>query len=117
MARVKSLLAAAVLGAATTGLTAAPPPASDPSFTGVFSGWRWEIDPQTQPYPDYLADPRRPRMQVGAGVYNSSIPQVSDGRIMLDLGTRYTPWRRSGRGTTTTRSRWTWRAPCSPSST
>jgi hypothetical protein len=29
-------------------------------------------------------------MQVGLGVYDSSIPEVSDGRVMLDAGTRYT---------------------------
>jgi hypothetical protein len=52
--------------------------------------WRLELDPDDQPYPDYLADPRRPRMEVGVGVADSEIPSASSTRVMLDLGTRYT---------------------------
>jgi hypothetical protein len=54
------------------------------------SRWLLELDPNDQPYPDYVADPRRPRMQVGVGVADSDIPETSAGRVMLDLGTRYT---------------------------
>ncbi|MBC2709554.1 MAG: DUF1207 domain-containing protein [Desulfosarcina sp.] len=54
------------------------------------SSWVLELDPDDQPYPDYVADPRRPRMHVGIGVANSDIPETSSGRVMLDLGTRYT---------------------------
>ena len=52
--------------------------------------WLLELDPDDQPYPDYLADPRRPRMEVGVGVADSDIPDTSSARVMLDLGTRYT---------------------------
>ena len=52
--------------------------------------WLLELDPDDQPYPDYLADPRRPRMEVGVGVADSDIPSTSSTRVMLDLGTRYT---------------------------
>lgn len=52
--------------------------------------WLLELDPDDQPYPDYLADPRRPRMEVGVGVADSEIPSTSSTRVMLDLGTRYT---------------------------
>jgi hypothetical protein len=52
--------------------------------------WLLELDPDDQPYPDYLADPRRPRMEVGVGVADSEIPSASSTRVMLDLGTRYT---------------------------
>ncbi|SCY85502.1 DUF1207 domain-containing protein [Desulfoluna spongiiphila] len=54
------------------------------------SGWVLELDPNDQPYPDYLADPRRPQMQLGVSVTDSDIPETSSGRIMCDLGTRYT---------------------------
>lgn len=54
------------------------------------SRWLLELDPNDQPYPDYIADPRRPRMQVGVGVADSDIPESSSTRVMLDLGTRYT---------------------------
>jgi hypothetical protein len=54
------------------------------------SRWLLELDPNDQPYPDYIADPRRPRMQVGIGVADSDIPETSASRVMLDLGTRYT---------------------------
>lgn len=49
-----------------------------------------ELDPNDQPYPDYLADPRRPRMQLGVSAASRDIPETSAGRIMVDLGTRYT---------------------------
>lgn len=52
--------------------------------------WLLELDPDDPPYPDYLADPRRPRMEVGVGVADSDIPSTSSTRVMLDLGTRYT---------------------------
>lgn len=54
------------------------------------SRWLLELDPNDQPYPDYVADPRRPRMEVGVGVADSDIPETSSSRVMLDLGTRYT---------------------------
>ena len=54
------------------------------------SRWVLEMDPDDQPDPDYLADPRRPRMQVGVGVADSEIPETSSSRVMLDLGARYT---------------------------
>ena len=56
-------------------------------------GWSWELDPAHQPYPDYLADPRRPRMNIGLGAANTSIPETSSGRVFLDAGTRYTLFR------------------------
>lgn len=59
----------------------------------IGSNWRFELDPNDQPYPDYVADPRRPRMLVGVGVADSEIPETSSGRVMLDLGTRYTLFR------------------------
>lgn len=62
---------------------------ADTTFT-LGSRWLLELDPDDQPYPDYLADPRRPRMQVGVGAADSEIPETSSSRVMLDLGTRYT---------------------------
>jgi len=56
----------------------------------IGKNWLLELDPDNQPYPDYLADPRRPRMEVGVGVADSDIPSTSSTRVMLDLGTRYT---------------------------
>jgi hypothetical protein len=63
---------------------------SDATFVGRFTQWVWEFDPDTQPYPEYVADPRRPRMAVGLGIIDSSISETSSGRIVLDAGTRYT---------------------------
>ncbi|MEH6471673.1 MAG: DUF1207 domain-containing protein [Halopseudomonas sp.] len=61
------------------------------SPTMVGRGGRvWEFDPNDQPYPAYVADPRRPRMNVSIGWTNTDIPETSSGRIMLDAGTRYT---------------------------
>jgi hypothetical protein len=53
-------------------------------------GWHWEFDSKDQPYPEYVADPRRPRMQFGVGLFDSEIPATSAGRVLLDAGTRYT---------------------------
>nr|WP_281411961.1 DUF1207 domain-containing protein [Motiliproteus sediminis] len=55
--------------------------------------WQWEFDPNDQPYPAYVADPRRPRMQVAAGLIDSTIAETSAARIVLDAGTRYTLFR------------------------
>lgn len=63
---------------------------TDATFVGRFTEWTWEFDPATQPYPEYVADPRRPRMQVGLSAIDSDISETSSGRIMLDAGTRYT---------------------------
>jgi hypothetical protein len=54
------------------------------------SRWLLELNPDDQPYPDYVADPRRPRMQVGVGLVDSDVPETSSSRVMVDLGTRYT---------------------------
>lgn len=62
---------------------------SDATFEGRFTQWTWEFDPAIQPYPEYVADPRRPRMQVAIGAFDSDISDTSSGRIMLDAGTRY----------------------------
>jgi len=55
-----------------------------------YSGWVWQFDPGEQRYPDYIADPRRPRMMIGVATVDSEIPQTSDGRVMVDAGARYT---------------------------
>lgn len=62
---------------------------ADSSFTGLL-GWKWELNPTVQPYPHYLADPRRPRMHIGVGVYDNEIPRTSALRWNVDLGTRFT---------------------------
>jgi hypothetical protein len=46
--------------------------------------------PDKQPYPSYIADPRRPRMHFGVGAISSEIPERSGGMINLDAGTRIT---------------------------
>ncbi|MBC2717316.1 MAG: DUF1207 domain-containing protein [Desulfobacteraceae bacterium] len=53
-------------------------------------GWVFEFDPADQPYPDYVADPRRPRMSLGFALFDTDIPDTSSGRAVLDAGTRYT---------------------------
>lgn len=50
---------------------------------------RWIIDPNHQPYPDYIADPRRSRMQAGIGGFDSSIDDAGNARFILDAGTRF----------------------------
>jgi hypothetical protein len=62
---------------------------ADTSFKGLL-GWEWELDPNDQPYPDYIADPRRPRMFLGVAYYDSEIPRTSSSRVLIDFGTRYT---------------------------
>lgn len=53
-------------------------------------GWIFEFDPADQPYPDYIADPRSPQMQLGFALFDTDIPDTSAGRFILDAGTRYT---------------------------
>ncbi|MFP4030404.1 MAG: DUF1207 domain-containing protein [Desulfococcaceae bacterium] len=54
------------------------------------SRWSFELDPDDQPYPDYLADPRRMRLGISLAGVDSEIPETSAGRAILDIGTRYT---------------------------
>ena len=54
------------------------------------AGWAWEFDPGERRYPEYLADPRRPRMMIGLAAADSEIPETSSGRVMVDAGGRYT---------------------------
>lgn len=56
----------------------------------IGSRWTFELDPDDQPYPDYLADPRRMRLGFSAAFVDSGIPNTSSGRAMLDAATRYT---------------------------
>lgn len=70
-----------------------PNAVSDAPTMAGRSGRVWEFDPNDQPYPAYIADPRRPRMNVSVGWTNTDIPETSSGRIMLDAGTRYTLFR------------------------
>jgi hypothetical protein len=55
--------------------------------------WAFELDPDNQTYPDYLADPRRMRLGISAAYFDSEIPETSSGRAMLDAGTRFTLFR------------------------
>lgn len=60
----------------------------DTTFT--IGNWDLEWVPDKNPYPAYLADPRRPRMHVGIGFIDSDIPTLSSGIVNLDAGTRIT---------------------------
>lgn len=46
--------------------------------------------PSEQPYPSYIADPRRPRKHFGVGAITSDVPERTNGVINLDAGTRIT---------------------------
>jgi hypothetical protein len=61
----------------------------DTSFTNS-RGWVFEFDPDDQPYPAYIADPRRPQMKFGFAMFDTDIPDTSARRFVLDAGTRYT---------------------------
>ena len=52
--------------------------------------WQMQLLPAEQPYPSYIADPRRPRMQFGVGAITSDVPERTNGVINLDAGTRIT---------------------------
>jgi hypothetical protein len=52
--------------------------------------WQMELLPDKQPYPSYVADPRRPRMHFGVGAISNEVPERSGGIITLDAGTRIT---------------------------
>ena len=56
-------------------------------------GWSWELDPADQPYPDYVADPRRPSMNVSTALFSSHVPRTTSRRVLLDAGTRYTAFK------------------------
>ena len=59
------------------------------SFT-TSQGWVFEFDPDNQPFPVYIADPRSPKMQFGFALFDTDIPDTSSKRFVLDAGTRYT---------------------------
>jgi len=85
----KILLLAAILLLFSSFPAAAEDEPADASFRGLL-GWKWELNPADQPYPHYLADPRRPRMHIGVGIYDSQIPRTTALRWNVDLGTRFT---------------------------
>lgn len=70
----------------------------DTTFT--IGSWNLEWIPGNTPYPAYIADPRRPRMQVGVGYIDSEIPDISSGLVNLEAGARITvlKMRRSDEG-------------------
>lgn len=60
----------------------------DTTFT--IGSWDFEWIPDKTPYPAYIADPRRPRMEVAVGYVDTDIPDTSSGMVNLDAGTRIT---------------------------